>query len=224
MTTLRAPDLLTSSRVLIGLLAIPLIDRGGANVALLVVAVGWMTDIADGRVARHLGLDGQSRLPFPDVWADWALATGVCAGVALHGSLPLWVIAAPILVASFSLAAPANPLPPMIGVFAAYAPASVPVAVDADPWAWALFALFAATVFAVGYQKIVGVTAEAWASAIAGLAGDHDTVPADADLYRWAGLADRLDPAFVRFTSVLFKYVVGGLVVGLAVHATVRLA
>jgi phosphatidylglycerophosphate synthase len=67
-----------------------LFRNGEVDLAVVVLAAGWITDVLDGRLAR--AAEGKTWLGPIDVVADVALATGVGVGLVLngrYGALPL---------------------------------------------------------------------------------------------------------------------------------------
>ena len=90
------PDLLTWSRVFIGLLiglAGPLIGRDGVVLVMKLLLLGWTTDILDGRIARY----AKKRYRRPESWTgrneirfDAVMLIGVFAYLGYARFIPLW--------------------------------------------------------------------------------------------------------------------------------------
>jgi phosphatidylglycerophosphate synthase len=79
-------DVLTASRAVLAVVAMLLLADGALGAAAVVVAVGWVTDAADGALAKAAG--GGTRLGDWDMPADTAVGAGVLAGLAIHGWFP----------------------------------------------------------------------------------------------------------------------------------------
>jgi phosphatidylglycerophosphate synthase len=90
-----APDSLTASRPAIGLVAFALLLAGQATAAGWLYLVGYLTDVADGYLARRLGVasDAGTRL---DGWCDVAFHGLIGAGLIIRAALDgvWWIVVA----------------------------------------------------------------------------------------------------------------------------------
>jgi phosphatidylglycerophosphate synthase len=80
-------DALTAGRVLLGALLASLVATGRLSVAAVMLAVAWLSDAADGRLARASGK--LSRLGHWDFPADVIVGAGILLGLALADVVPL---------------------------------------------------------------------------------------------------------------------------------------
>ncbi|HKZ75617.1 MAG TPA: CDP-alcohol phosphatidyltransferase family protein [Actinomycetota bacterium] len=89
-------DALTFARVLLAPVLAVVLARGRLAPAAVVLSVAWLTDFADGRVAR--AGRGRTRLGGFDLPADTLVGAGVLVGLAADGYIPAPVAAAVLLV------------------------------------------------------------------------------------------------------------------------------
>jgi len=89
-------DALTLSRALLGALLALVLAQGWLSPAAALLSTAWLTDLADGRVARAAG--GPTRLGAFDLAADTLVGIGVLVGLAAGGAFPMPVAAIAILV------------------------------------------------------------------------------------------------------------------------------
>jgi phosphatidylglycerophosphate synthase len=83
----RTADALTACRALLAVALIMLLAGGALSAGAVVLGAAWITDAADGAVAKAAG--GGTRLGEWDMPVDTAVGAGVLAGLALHGWFPL---------------------------------------------------------------------------------------------------------------------------------------
>lgn len=91
-----AADGLTALRLLGAVFAIPLISSNLWAMTALLVSIMWIADLLDGRLARLSGL--QTRLGHLDMVFDTVFAAGVVVGLAIVGTLPLWLALGSLIV------------------------------------------------------------------------------------------------------------------------------
>lgn len=84
-------DALTMSRALLGVVLALVLVRGSLTPAAVMLSMAWLTDFADGRVAR--AARGRTRLGAFDLSADTLVGVGVLVGMAGSGAVP-WPVAA----------------------------------------------------------------------------------------------------------------------------------
>lgn len=89
-------DALTLTRALLALVLAVVLARGRLAPAAVLLSVAWLTDFADGRVAR--AGRGRTRLGGFDLPADTLVGAGVLVGLAADGYVPAPVAAAVLLV------------------------------------------------------------------------------------------------------------------------------
>lgn len=92
----RAADTLTLTRVVLAGLVGWLAWRGLLDAAAVALALAWLTDTLDGKVAR-LG-DGRTRFGEWDMAVDVLVGASVLAGLGLAGLVPRWLAAAVLVV------------------------------------------------------------------------------------------------------------------------------
>ena len=81
-----AADVLTASRVFLALGLAALLAQGRLGWAAVGLSLAWITDVADGRLAR--AAREPTRLGDWDFRADVAVGAGVLAGLIVHGYVP----------------------------------------------------------------------------------------------------------------------------------------
>lgn len=84
-----AADVLTTIRLLGAIAVALLISAGLWTMVALLVAMVWISDLLDGRLARLSGL--QTRLGRLDLVFDTLFGTGIVLGLLIAGILPLWL-------------------------------------------------------------------------------------------------------------------------------------
>lgn len=89
-------DALTLTRVLLALVLGVVLARGRLAPAAILLSFAWLTDFADGRVAR--AARGRTHLGGLDLPADTLVGAGVLVGLAADGNIPSPVAAAVLLV------------------------------------------------------------------------------------------------------------------------------
>ena len=89
-------DALTLTRASLALVLAVVLARGRLAPAAVLLSVAWLTDFADGRVAR--AGRGRTRLGGFDLSADTLVGAGVLVGLAADGYIPGPVAAAVLLV------------------------------------------------------------------------------------------------------------------------------
>lgn len=87
-------DGMTILRLLLSVAVVPLTWAADLTATGIVVSVAWLTDLADGRLARRSGSAG--RLAGWDLRADTLVGLGVVVGLTASGLVPIWL---PIAVA-----------------------------------------------------------------------------------------------------------------------------
>lgn len=86
--------------MLLACVALPLAGTAALSATAVVVSLGWLTDLLDGRLARRSGTKG--RLAEWDLRADTALGIGLLAGLAIAGLVDVWLpVAAALLIWPF---------------------------------------------------------------------------------------------------------------------------
>ena len=101
-TLARVADALTASRAVIAVALVPAIASGHIDIAAVLLAVAWCTDMLDGRIARMSGTEG--RLGSRDLQVDTAVGVAVLVGLALTGHAPMLAFAiAAVLGGTFVL-------------------------------------------------------------------------------------------------------------------------
>ncbi len=95
---IRAPlaDLLTGSRLILGVMAADALIADRLLLFSIVLAGAWVTDAFDGRLARSA--DRPTRLKEFDMVADTWVGACVLAGLGLSGRAPLWLATLGIVV------------------------------------------------------------------------------------------------------------------------------
>jgi phosphatidylglycerophosphate synthase len=98
-----AADVLTASRAFLALGLAVILAQGRFGWAAVGLGLAWITDLADGRLARAAA--EPTRLGDWDFRTDVALGAGVLAGMIIHGSVPRPLAAAllVLLVGGFVL-------------------------------------------------------------------------------------------------------------------------
>jgi len=89
-------DALTLTRASLALVLAVVLARGRLAPAAVLLSVAWLTDFADGRVAR--AGRGRTRLGGFDLSADTLVGAGVLVGLAADGYIPAPVAAAVLIV------------------------------------------------------------------------------------------------------------------------------
>lgn len=89
-------DGLTMSRFVIAIVLIPATWSLNLVVSAWLVAVAWVTDVLDGRLARAVGEEG--RMGRWDLTADTVVGAGLLVGLAGSGEIPAWFAAAVLTV------------------------------------------------------------------------------------------------------------------------------
>lgn len=84
------------SRLLLAFVMVPVAGSAALSTAGVLVSVGWLTDLLDGRIARRSGQEG--RLGAWDLRVDTALGLGVMAGLAMAGLVSLWLPVVAVLL------------------------------------------------------------------------------------------------------------------------------
>jgi hypothetical protein len=79
-------DVLTAGRAFLALGLAVILAQGRLGWAAVVLSVAWITDVADGRLARAAA--EPTRLGDWDFRADVAVGAGVLAGLIIHGDVP----------------------------------------------------------------------------------------------------------------------------------------
>ncbi|MFH1149174.1 MAG: CDP-alcohol phosphatidyltransferase family protein [Actinomycetota bacterium] len=90
----RVADMLTASRLVIALAVITvglLFGREAAGIVLMLILIGWTTDVADGQLARSLETPVQSRIGDNDLAVDLVLdLAGYIYFIACGFLAPVW--------------------------------------------------------------------------------------------------------------------------------------
>jgi phosphatidylglycerophosphate synthase len=81
-----AADALTASRAFLAVGLAVMVAQGRLGWAAVVLSLAWITDVADGRLAR--AAREPTRLGDWDFRADVAVGAGVLAGLIIHGYVP----------------------------------------------------------------------------------------------------------------------------------------
>lgn len=81
-------DALTLSRLIAAVLAIPLVWNERWTAVAVLLALAWVSDLLDGRLARASG--SPTRLGAWDMRADTAVGAGLVIGLIGQGSMPAW--------------------------------------------------------------------------------------------------------------------------------------
>ncbi|MGH2530160.1 MAG: CDP-alcohol phosphatidyltransferase family protein [Actinomycetota bacterium] len=89
-------DALTLTRALLALALAVVLAAGRIAPAAVLLSLAWLTDFADGRVAR--AGRGRTRLGGFDLPADTLVGAGVLVGLAADGYIPAPVVAAVLVV------------------------------------------------------------------------------------------------------------------------------
>lgn len=89
-------DALTAARLLAAAVVVPLLASADWALAALLVALAWVSDLLDGRMAR---LSGETtRLGGLDLVADTIFGGAVIVGLVVGGFLPVWLGLSALLV------------------------------------------------------------------------------------------------------------------------------
>lgn len=92
-----AADGMTICRLLLAVAVVPVAWSGDLTITGILVSVAWLTDLADGRLARRSGSSG--KLADWDLKADTAVGIGLLVGLTASSLVPAWLpIAAALLL------------------------------------------------------------------------------------------------------------------------------
>ncbi|HEX6257411.1 MAG TPA: CDP-alcohol phosphatidyltransferase family protein [Euzebyales bacterium] len=92
----RVADTLTATRAVIAIALVPAIASGHIDVAAVMLAGAWCTDMLDGRIARRAGTEGS--LGAWDLHVDSAVGVAVLLGLAFAGHAPTLAIAIAVVL------------------------------------------------------------------------------------------------------------------------------
>lgn len=104
------PSALSGVRLLLAPLLWMVLLAGDHRAGAAVLALGAATDIADGELARRLGVASAAGA-WLDVWADFFLVIAGLSALAVRGALPWWPVAVPVAVFAAFLATSRRPRP-----------------------------------------------------------------------------------------------------------------
>ena len=97
------PSAISGVRLALAPLLAVLLLSGAHRAGAAVLAFGAATDVADGALARRLGVACAAGA-WLDVWADFLLVTAGLSALAARGVLPGWLVAVPVAVFAAFLA------------------------------------------------------------------------------------------------------------------------
>lgn len=147
----RAADGLTLLRLGTAPVLALLVWTGQWVAVAVLLAVGWLTDFADGRLARRAG--GGTRLGRWDMTADTAVGSGLLVGLILQGAVPD-VIGLPALVVLGFLHVRGNIAASMLLQLAGFVPTLLILWEDRPSLWWAPFAVIA-LIGVVDWRRLV---------------------------------------------------------------------
>lgn len=152
-----AADGMTILRLFLAVTVIPFAWAADLGTTGAVVSVAWLTDLADGRLARRSGQSG--RLADWDLRADTAVGVGVLIGLTASGLVPVWLpIAVALLLWPFSRG---NVTAAMLIQLAGFVPLLVLLWVHRPPGWWAPF-LTAVLIGSLDWRRLVFVNIPAF--------------------------------------------------------------
>lgn len=104
------PSAVSGVRLALAPLLAGVILAGDHRTGAAVLAFGAATDIADGALARRLGVASAAGA-WLDVWADFLLVIAGLSALAVRGALPWWPVGVPAAVFAAFLATSKRPRP-----------------------------------------------------------------------------------------------------------------
>jgi hypothetical protein len=175
-------DALTASRVLLALLLAVAVASGSFPTATVILAVAWLTDLMDGRIARAAAAD--TRLGDWDFRIDVSLGAAILIGLMFSGLASAWLVVVPIAVLAGLTLLTGNPAPLMLLLAFAYA-WFLWLLLDLRPRLWWLPFASIVLLLVVDWRRFIGVILPAFFRGVATL-GRADSPDGGPVLDRWA--------------------------------------